>query len=342
MGINLKDVIFAKQIEIENLSGKRIGIDALNWCYQFLSIIRDRFTGEPLRDSKGRITSHLSGLFYRTVKLIENDIEPVYVFDGEHPKFKEGVVEERIKIRKEAEVKWKQALKVGDTEKVRIYSQAAIKLTDEMIDESKKLLDFMGISWIQAPSEGEAQCAYMCKNNQLYSVASQDFDSLIFGSPKLIRNLSITGRRKLPKKETYITIKPELIELEKVLSDIGINHDQLIILAILIGTDYNPGGIKGIGPKTALKIVKEKKTLDSVLASVKWEFDVNPEQIFDFFKNPPVEDLEIKKQNMEPEKIIELLTEEHDFSKERIQDVVNKLIKREEEGKQLRLGKFFG
>ncbi len=335
MGVNLKDLVPKKEVELTALSGKKIAIDAFNACYQFLSIIRDRMTGEPLRDSKGRVTSHLSGLFYRTANLIEAGIKPVYVFDGEPPKFKLKTLEERERMKEEAKKKWEEALKKG--EKAITYAQATAVLTEEMVEDCKKLLDYMGIPWVQAPSEGEMQCAHMCKKGDVWASASQDYDSLLVGSPRLVRNLSITGKRKLPRKEVYIEIKPEIIELEEVLKTLGITQEQLVIIGLLVGTDYNPG-VKGVGPKTALKLVKENKTLKRVLQKVKWEGEVDAEQIYKFFLNPPATNkykLEWKAPNKE--EIIEFMVEEHDFSLERVEKVIDKLHQAFTSGRQTSL-----
>ncbi|MFH1978031.1 MAG: flap structure-specific endonuclease, partial [Candidatus Aenigmatarchaeota archaeon] len=271
---------------------------------------------------------------------LEVGVTPVFVFDGKAPDFKASVQEERAKIRKEAEVKWRKAVEDGDLEKVRMYSQGSSKLTSSMIDEAKELLGLMGISWIQAPSEGEAQASYFAKQGKVWAAGSQDWDSLLFATPRLIRNLSISGRKKVPMKERYITVNPEIIDLEEVLSHLGITQDQLIILGMLVGTDYNPGGIKGVGPKGALKLVREEKTLENVLKKVKWEAESSPEKVFDFFKNPPVEDLEIKKEKYNYEALKEMLMD-HDFSEERIENTLKKLDEKKKKG-QSNLGKFFG
>jgi flap endonuclease-1 len=323
MGVNLRGIIEGKEVELSYLAGKKIAIDAYNTLYQFLSIIRDKMTGEPLKDSKGRITSHLSGIFYRTSNLLEAGIKPIFVFDGKPPGFKKRVIEEREKAKEEAKKKWEKALEKG--EKAITYAQAAAVLTDEMVNDAKLLLDAMGVPWLVAKSEGEAQCAFLCKKGEVNYSASQDYDSLLFNSPSLVRNLSITGKRKLPRKEAYIEIKPEIIELKEVLSSLGITKEQLIIIGMLVGTDYNQG-IKGIGPKTALKIVKENKTLKKVLAQVKWEDEIDPEEIYNFFLNPPVnEKYKIEFKQPDREKIIKFMVDEHDFSLERVEKVIEKL-----------------
>jgi flap endonuclease-1 len=335
MGVQISGIITGREIELIELSGKKIAIDAFNICHQFLSIIRDRITGEPLRDHLGRPTSHLSGILYRNVNLIEAGIRPIYVWDGPAPEFKKKTIEARETAKEEAVKKWEEALAKG--EPAIKYAQATSRLTEEMIEGAKKLLDYMGIPWIQAPSEGEAMCAHLCKKGVVYASGSQDSDSLLFGSSRLVRNLSITGKRKLPNKEVYIDVKPEIIELEQVLSSLGITREQLILIGILTGTDYNPG-VKGVGPKTALKLVKEHRTLDRLLENVKWEADVEIREIYEFFLNPPVTD-EYKIEWKEPDanKIIEFMVEEHDFSRERVTKVVDKLQQSFTKDKQVSL-----
>lgn len=333
MGVQISDIIPKKEVELAELSGKKIAIDAYNSIYAFLSIIRDRMTGEPLKDSAGNVTSHLSGLFYRNANLIENGIKPVWVFDGKPPKFKKKTIEARQAAKEEAEKKWKEALERG--EEAIVYAQASSKLTDKMAEDSKKLLELMGIPWIQAESEGEAQCAFMCKNNSVDFTGSQDFDSLLFGSPMLVRNLSISGRRKVPRKEMYIEIKPEIIELEEALASLGIKREQLILMGILIGTDYNAGGVEKFGPKRSLELVKNEKTFENVMKKIEWKFDVDAREIYNFFISPPVtEKYKIEFKEPDNERIIKFMTDEHDFSKERIEKVIEALKKSFSSGAQ--------
>lgn len=340
MGVQISSIIPSKEIELTDLSGKKIAIDALNNLFQYLSIIRDRMTGEPLKDHKGRITSHLSGLFYRTSSLIEMGINPVFVFDGKPPIFKKETLEEREALKKEAERKWEEALEKG--EPAMKYAQAASRMTDEMIKETKELLNYMGIPYVEAPSEGEMECAFMCKKGDVWTAASQDYDSVIVGSPRLVRNISVSGKRKMPGKELYVEVKPELLELKDILSKLGIMQEQLVIVGILIGTDYNPNGIKGIGPKTALKLVKEHKTLKNVLENIEWTFDVSAEEIYEFFLNPPVtDDYQIKWKEPNKERIIEFMVDEHDFSKERIGRSIDKLQESYNKSKQVDLKGWF-
>jgi flap endonuclease-1 len=337
MGVQISDILPKKDLEIEDLSGKTIAVDAFLWLHQFLSIIRQP-DGTPLMDSKGRITSHLSGLFYRSARLLENGINLVWVFDGKPPDFKFMTTERRREKKEEAHIKWREALDEENLEEARKAAQATSRLTGDMIEQSKKLLEYMGIPVVQATSEGEAQCAYLCQEGFVYSVSSQDSDSLLFNSPKLVRNLSMTGKRKLPRQDVYIEVKPELIELKNVLKTLDIKREQLVMLGLLVGSDYNPG-IKGYGPKKALELVKKEKTLENVMKKIEWNHDIPAEKIYDFYMNPSVEKkVDFKFRELQPERIMEFMVEEHEFSKERIEKIINILTKSKEANKQKSLG----
>jgi flap endonuclease-1 len=332
MGVQISNILPKKEIEIEELSGKTMAVDAFLWLHQFLSIIRQP-DGTPLKDSKGRITSHLSGLFYRSARLIEKNIKLIWVFDGEPPSFKAGTTIERRAVKEEADKRWKEFLEKGDLKEARKAAQATSRLTNEMIEQSKNLLDYMGIPVVQAPSEGEAQCSYICENNLAYAVASQDSDSLLFNSPRLIRNLSITGRRRLPRQGVFVEVKPELIELKSVLKELGISREQLVMVGLLVGTDYNPG-IEGYGPKKALALVKKEKTLKNILKNIEWNWDVPAEDLYEFFLNPPVSKVDINFKPLQTDKILEMLVDQHEFSKERVEKVIKTLT----DAKQTSLG----
>ncbi len=350
MGVNLKEIIpaEAKTIveDLRALRGKIIVIDGYNALYQFLTAIRQP-NGTPLMDSQGRITSHLSGLFYRTINIMENGIKPAYVFDGKPPELKAKEIERRRKIREDAAKKYEEALRRGDVEAARRYAMMSAKLTDEMVEDAKKLLDAMGIPWVQAPAEGEAQAAYIVQKGDAWASASQDYDSLLFGSPRLVRNLTITGKRKLPRKDVYIEIKPEIIELEKLLNTLKITREQLIDIAILIGTDYNPDGIKGIGPKKALQFIKTYKSLEKIPKA--YLGGENIEELLEikkYFLNPSITN-EYKLEWREPsrEKIFEILVEEHDFNPDRVKNAYERLYKAYRENiktRQLGLDAWFG
>lgn len=331
-------------VRLEDLSGKSIAIDAYNALYQFLAIIRQP-DGTPLKDSSGRITSHLSGLLYRTSNLVEMGIKPIYVFDGVPPALKEVEIKRRMKAKEEALIKYEHALKVGKIEEAHMYAQATSRLKDYMTEDSKRLLDLMGIPWVQAPSEGEAQAAHLVKCGDADYCASQDYDSLLFGAPKLVRNVTISGRKKLPRKNVYIEVVPEVVNLEQFLKNCGITYEQLIDIGILIGTDFNPEGIKGLGPKTALKLIKEHGSLENALPHIKnAEFPVEPQRIREIFLHPKVTDkYKIEWRKPDVEDVINFICRERDFSEDRVRKALEKMRKGAEKLKgKTTLEKWFG
>ena len=344
MGVNLRDLVPKTTVKLVDLSGKSIAIDAYNALYQFLAIIRQP-DGTPLKDSSGKVTSHLSGLLYRTSNLVGMGIKPIYVFDGVPPALKETEIKRRMKAKKEALVRYERAVKEGKIEEARVYAQATSRLKDYMAEDSKRLLDLMGIPWVQAPSEGEAQAAHLTKRGDAYYCASQDYDSLLFGAPRFVRNVTISGRRKLPRKQVYIEVVPEIVELEQVLEECGITYEQLIDVGILIGTDFNPEGIKGLGPKTALKLVREHGSLENALPHIKNpEFPVEPQRIREIFLHPKVTDnYRIEWKEADVEGVINFICRERDFSENRVRKALEKMRKGTEELKgKTTLERWFG
>ena len=336
MGVNLRDIVPKNIVKLEDLSGKVIAIDAYNTLYQFLSIIRQP-DGTPLMDSSGKVTSHLSGVLYRTSNLVEMGIKPVYVFDGTPPALKEIEIKRRKQVKVEAAAKYEEAKAKGKIEKARMYAQATTSMKDYMEEDSKRLLGLMGLPWVQAPSEGEGQAAYMTKKGDADYCASQDFDSLLYGAPKLLRNVTISGRRKVPGKNVYTEVVPEVIELSKVLENCEISYEQLIDVGILVGTDYNPDGIKGIGPKTALKLIKENQNLENALPKIKnAEFPVDPQKIRDIFLHSEVtDDYTFSWKDPDVDGIVDFLCREKDFSEDRVLKALDKM----QEGSKKQKGK---
>jgi len=345
MGVDLGDLAVKRTISLDALSGKVVAIDAFNMIYQFLASIRQE-DGTPLMDYKGNVTAHLSGLFYRTTKLLECGMRPIYVFDGKPHRFKARVQEERSQTKKKAEEKWKEALAEERYEDARKFAQATSRLTPEMVAESKSLLAAMGVPSVQAESEGEAQASVMVQKGLAHITASQDYDALLFGSPLLVRNLSITGRRKVPRQDRYIMVEPEEISLKETLDSLGISRDKLIFIGLLLGTDFNEG-VKRVGPKTALKIVREVNTLEELIAYVQQKYDygfeVDIEEILHFFLNPPYKDPgRLKWSEADTDGVMKILVQQHDFSQERVEKTLNDLTRMmKERGAQSRLEQWF-
>jgi len=323
MGTDIGDLLRRKPLKISELSFRVVAIDAYNTLYQFLSIIRQR-DGTPLKDSNGNITSHLSGILYRMANLMESGIKPVFVFDGKPPELKSSTNEKRAHVRDNASTKWAEAKEQGLAEESFKYAQASSKVDEDIVSSSKRLLGAMGIPFVESPSEGEAQASYMVKKGDADFIASQDYDSLVFGSPMVVRNLTISGKRKLPNKKVYVDVKPELIDLQESLEKLGIDHDQLIDIAICVGTDYNEG-LEGIGPKKALDLIKKYDNADQLLESKGLELDTL-EEIRSFFHNPPVTDsYELKWGKPDKNAILAFLCDEHDFSRDRVLKAIERL-----------------
>jgi len=337
MGVNLGELVEPEEIEFSDLNDREIAVDAMNTLYQFLSIIRQR-DGTPLKDSDGNITSHLSGLFYRNINLLEENIRPVYVFDGEMPDLKQKETSERRRKREEAREEWEKLKEDGKISEAYSKATQSSKLTGDMIEESKELLEAMGVPVVQAPSEGEAQAAHM-SHGSVYAAGSQDWDCLLFGAKRMVRNLTSRKTRKTSsgqRKKVYT----ERIELETVLEELEISREQLVWLGMLMGTDFNEG-VHGIGPKKGLELVKKHESLESFLEDekVEWQSDKDPEIVYEFFTNPPIKDIEFAYGEPNVEKIREILINRHEFSADRVNSKIKDLEKALE-SRQSGLGSF--
>ncbi|MGQ9468479.1 MAG: flap endonuclease-1 [Nitrososphaerales archaeon] len=325
MGVDLGEIVQKRKLSLDDLSGKILAIDAYNALYQFLAVIRGE-KGEPLMDRQRRITSHLSGLFYRSINLLEKGIRLVYVFDGEPPELKEAEIERRKMIKKEAIVRYEEAIRIGRIDEARKYAQMTSQLKDVMVEDAKRLLNYMGIAWVQAPSEGEAQASYMAEKGHVWAAVSQDHDSLLFGAPRLVRNLTISGRRKLPGKYEYIEIEPEQIDLNQVISNLNITREQLVDIGILIGTDFNPDGFKGIGPVKALKLIKSYGRLENI-PDLKGKLEsIDYQSVREIFLKPKVTDsFELRWREIDTDSIVDFLCHERDFSETRVKTALARL-----------------
>jgi len=323
MGTDIGSLLQKRKIELSELANKIVAVDAFNTLHQFLSIIRQR-DGSPLVDLEGRVTSHLSGLFYRTVSLIETGIKPIFVFDGIPPDLKFNTLNKRREIRESAHEKWESAKREGDFEAAYKYAQASSKVNQDIVEDSKYLLGIMGIPYIQAPCEGEAQAAHLVLKKDADCVASQDYDSFLFGAETVVRNLTISGKRKSPGKNTYVDVEPEIIKLEETLNALGVTREQLIDIAICVGTDYNKG-LEKVGPKTALKLIKKHGDIYGILREKGAEIEAL-EQIREFFMHPDITDnYEIKWNKPDADKLLDFLSENHNFSADRVEKVTERL-----------------
>jgi flap endonuclease-1 len=318
MGVLLTPIIVKQALELEDLRGKRLAVDANGELYQFLALIRLR-DGSPLQDSHGRITSHLSGLFYRTTRLMADyGLQLVFVFDGKPPALKFAEIARRRAIKDRYEVERAEALEAGDLAKA--YSKATMtsRLTRDMAEEAREVLRLMGLPVIQAPAEGEAQASHMAARSSVWAAASKDYDCLLFGTPRLLRFLTISGKEFLPSKGAFRPITPEVIETAALLDHLGITRSQLVDLAILIGTDFNDG-VKGIGPKKALKLVSDFGSIDNMPAEIRDAAGELVPEIRETFLKPDVsDDYEIAFRPPDLDGLVRFLCDEREFGRERV------------------------
>jgi len=326
LGVNLTPIMLRKILTLEDLRGKSLAVDAQNYLYQFLSLIRMR-DGTPLQDSHGNVTSHLAGLMFRSTRLIHDyGIDLVFVFDGEPPQLKYHEIIKRRELREKATREWKTALKAGDY--ATAFSKAVMtsRLTRPMIEDSQRLLQLLGIPFVQAPSEAEAQTAYMALRGEVWAASSKDYDSLLFGAPRLLRYLTISGREFLPSKGISYPLRPELIELDRFLSNHGIKREQLIDTAILIGTDFNEG-VKGIGPKRALSLIKNYGKIENLPHEIKLVLEPQKyNEIRKFFLEPKVTtDYTLRHGNLQEDELYRFLCDQRDFSRERVETVIQRM-----------------
>ncbi len=247
MGFDLSALVVTEKRSIEDLAGKTVAIDAYNTIYQFLSSVRMP-DGSPLKDARDRVVSHLSGILQRTTGLMASGIRVAYVFDGVPHPLKMETIMARKERKRQAEADYREALAEGDLERARTKAMQTSKITDDVVLGSRQLLEALGVPYVNAPSEGEAQAGHMCARGDVWAAGSQDFDTLLFGSPRLVRNITISGRRKVPRQQRYVEVVPEVIELGRVLGELGLTRERLVDLAVLVGTDFNEG-IRGIGPR---------------------------------------------------------------------------------------------
>lgn len=333
MGVNLSDLTEPKSMEMEDLRGKKVAIDTYNIVYQFMSAIRQP-DGYPLCDSKGRTTSHLTGLLHRTASLIEAGIEPVFVFDGKPHPLKQATLDGRKERREKAEQEWKDAVERGDMKTAHTKAQQTSRMTDEVKESAKELIRYMGLPIVDAPSDGEQEAAYICRRKDVWATASQDFDSLLFGTPVLLRNLTMTGRRKVPGKDIYREIKTEVIDSEEFLRNLGISREQLVDMCILMGTDFNTG-IKGIGPKKALKLVRDNGDLESVLRKIGEDIPDYQKIRGIFLDYEGSDDYSVEHGPLDRQAVVDMLTS-YDFSADRVNSALDRIesARKEEERKR--------
>ncbi|KAG7813133.1 hypothetical protein KL921_000679 [Ogataea angusta] len=327
--------------EMKSLFGRKIAIDASMCLYQFLIAVRQQ-DGNQLTNEAGGTTSHLMGFFYRTIRMVGNGIKPCYVFDGKPPVLKGGELEKRLKRREEAEQKALELKETGTVEELQRFEKRQVKVTREQNEQAQHLLRLMGIPYVIAPCEAEAQCAELARKGKVYAAASEDMDTLCYQPPFFLRNVTAAESKKL-KVDEFTT--------SAVLEGFGMDINTFVDLCILLGCDYCET-IKGIGPVTAFKLIKEHGSIEKIIEHIendpKCKYKV-PEnwpynEARELFLNPEVlngDDIDLKWVNPDLDGLIEFMVKENGFNEQRIRDGVEKLKKGLKGGVQGRLDGFF-
>jgi flap endonuclease-1 len=335
MGVLLTPIVVRHPTTLNALRGRTFAVDGNLELYQFLSVMRTR-DGRPLEDSKGRITSHLNGLAFRTTRLIADyDIRPVFVFDGPPPELKREEIQKRREAREKSQREYDAAVAAGDATTAWSKAVMTSRLTRTMVEEAKTLLTLLGIPWMQSPSEGEAQAAFLARRGDVWAAGSKDYDSLLFGAPRMVRFLAIGSTEFLPSLGRARIVSPELVDLAENLEHLGLSREQLIDVAILVGTDFNTG-VRGIGPKTAVKRIREWRSLDHAPAEVSALLPPSLDAIRDFFSNPPVSTAQAPRPGLLDERALyRFLSDERAFARDRVKKVIERLHRAT--GKQTKL-----
>jgi len=322
MGCNLKDLASPNPIQLADLSGERIAVDAFLTAYQFITSLRARGEGKDgtyLRDSRGRPVSHLMGFLDRSAAMIEAGIDPVFVFDGRPHELKFETLAVRKERRVNAVEKWEAAIEAEDWKAADKLGAQVVSYTPDMVQETQQMLDHLGVAWIEAPMEAEGAASVWCRQGQVAGVASQDWDVLLYGSPVMIRNLTSHGTKKFGRM-----ISAERIVLTELLEEHEITQAQLVDLGIMVGTDFHPG-IRGIGPKTGLKLIKEHGTIEAICDAKEKDVPERLEEIRELFMNHPISGQLPPSGMVDEGALRKFLIDERDFSERRVERALDRM-----------------
>jgi len=322
MGCNLKDLASPNPIQLADLSGERIAVDAFLTAYQFITSLRARGEGKDgtyLRDNRGRPVSHLMGFLDRSAAMIEAGIDPVFVFDGRPHELKFETLAVRKERRVNAVEKWEAAIEAEDWKAADKLGAQVVSYTPDMVQETQQMLDHLGVAWIEAPMEAEGAASVWCRQGQVAGVASQDWDVLLYGSPVMIRNLTSHGTKKFGRM-----ISAERIVLTELLEEHEITQAQLVDLGIMVGTDFHPG-IRGIGPKTGLKLIKEYGTIEAVCEAKEKELPERLDEIRELFMNHPISGVLPPSGMVDEDALRKFLIDERDFSERRVERALDRM-----------------
>ncbi len=330
MGVVLTPILERQPSSLKVLKGRSFAIDASIEIHRFLALVR-KPDGSLFTDQSGTPTSHLIGLLTWASRLItEFSMQLVFVFDGPPNPLKRKTLRARRIAREKAESEYSQAVSAGDYS--RAWSKAVMtgRVTRDILEDSKRLLSLMGIDWLDAPEEAEAQASQMARKGIVWAVGSKDYDCLLYGAPILARYLSIAGQEFLPAQRRTRRLVPELIKLPENLRKLGISREQLVDLAILVGTDFNEG-VKGIGPKKALALIRKYGSLEQLPEPTKSQLPQELDEIRSVFLRPNVHDpFSPHRSTLDPQGMVQFLVSERAFSKDRVTPITEKLVRAHE------------
>ena len=339
LGVLLTPILKREQTSFKALYGKSFAVDASIELHQFLALIR-KPDGSLFTDPRGRVTSHLIGLLTRTSRLVTDyKLHPIFVFDGRPNPLKKATIEARRRVQQKAQTEYAQAIAAKDYS--RAWSKVVMtgRVTGDVLADAKRLLSLMGIPWLEALEDGEAQASFMAAKGDVWAVGSKDYDCLLFGAPILARYLTLTGREYLPSKKTSRPLIPELVKLADNLEALGISREQLVDLALLVGTDFNEG-VVGIGPKKGLALVRKYGAAEKFPEEIRGGLPSDLDRVRSIFLHPRVlENYSLKRGRPDPDGVIEFLCEERAFTKDRVQKVVDRLVESQAESDS-QLGKW--
>jgi flap endonuclease-1 len=326
----LTPILKREQTTLKALKGTSFAIDASIEIHQFLALVRKR-DGTLFTDPQGRVTSHLIGLFTRTSRLIADfDMKPVFVFDGRPNPLKRRTLDMRREATKKAEIQYSEAVSRKDHAKAWSKAVMTGRLTGSILDDAKRLLTLMGIPWLEALEDAEAQASFMAARGDVWAVGSKDYDCLLYGAPVLARYLTLTGREWLPAQRRSRQLIPELIKLSKNLALLEISREQLVDLAILVGTDFNKG-VNGIGPKKALKLVHEYVSIERMPQEIRSKLTEDLNSVRQIFLKPRVlEKYTLRRSPPDRDGLVQFLSGERGFNRERVERFAERLTRTSE------------
>jgi len=337
MGVKLQELVTSKDVEIKQLAGKIIAIDAPNII---MSLFNFAFKNQSysysnlMTDRTQRAISHLYGLLFRINFYYSTHIFPIFCFDGKDSELKRVITKDQLNDFLVTTRWYQNALSERNREGARSIAMSREFLWPNIIKESKRLLGALGVPYIESPASAESQCAQLVKDRIAPYANSQDYDTLLFGCPKVLQNLSKSQKRKIQGKWTYKKTVPRVIDLRSTLRALNINQFQLVDMSMLIGTDYF-SGIRNIGPKTALSLMIKHGSLEKIITREKNKYDfssLTPElikKIRKIFLLPEVLDTPHKIFWTPPNKtgIVNLMCNDHHLNRERVDNNINKLAK---------------